>query len=636
MCGIVGLASTEGQDVPAWMSSGVDVLQHRGPDSSGLWSADDGRAHLGHRRLAVIELSPRAHQPMMSDDGQLALTFNGELYNYRELRARLEAKGHSFVGGGDTEVLLQAYREWGLDCLQEFVGMFAFALVDAGKGRLLLARDRAGEKPLFWRPGDGEIRFASELKALLADRTLPRVMDPAALDRYLAYGYVWGHLCLLQGFRKLEPGTALTFDLHTGDTRTFRWWSPPLPEGHASPGSHWGHEVRDEALGEELTDGLEALLLDSVEGQLVSDVPVGVLLSGGVDSSLITAMAAARSPGPLRTFTVTFPGDQAFNEAPLARMVAEHCGTEHHEVEAPQASPHLLPLLARQFDEPIGDASMVPTYLVSRAIREHATVALGGDGGDELFGGYPHYQWLLRERGLREAMPGALASAVAGVARALPTGVPGRHRAQGLPGSWGHRLGRINLLFDRKERLSLSPALAAYAEELPEPPEAHRWPDSLSSRASPVSAAMLCDFQSYLPDDLLTKVDRSSMLASLEVRAPFLDHRVVEFAFRDVPVEWKVDGSERKLLLRKLAQRWLPPELPLDRKQGFSIPLSRWFQGPWETLLMDAVGGLEPGGLDKRRVLGMVRSLPWGLKNANRLFALLMLELWRREYDVAW
>jgi asparagine synthase (glutamine-hydrolysing) len=382
MCGIAGAASTTPIRNREWLSSSLEVLHHRGPDASGQWWEAAGRVGLSHRRLAIIDLTPAGRQPMWDTRNELIIVFNGEIYNFADLREQLKTRGATFKSHTDTEVILAAYREWGEDCLSRLNGMFAFALYDSRSARLMLARDRAGEKPLFYSVRDGELRFASELKGLMADPALDRRVDLESLDCYLAMGFVPGERCMLQGVAKLPPAHALTFDLNSGRSRLWRYWE--LPKLVEEPG-------QDE---ESLLDELEALLADAVDRQLVADVPVGVLLSGGVDSSLVTAMAV-RARSTVKTFTIRFPNAGRLDETEHARLIARHFGTEHVELDAEPSTVDLLPLLARQFDEPIIDSSMIPTFLVSRLVRRHCTVALGGDGGDELFGGYSHYDRLL-------------------------------------------------------------------------------------------------------------------------------------------------------------------------------------------------------------------------------------------------
>jgi asparagine synthase (glutamine-hydrolysing) len=624
MCGIVGIASrspVERSDVLTVMR---DTMGHRGPDDAGLWWSSDRRIGLGHRRLAVIDLTPAGHQPMVDPDTQACVTFNGEIYNYRELRRELCATGQCFRSASDTEVILRAYKRWGDDCLSRLRGMFAFALWDSSRRRLLLARDRCGEKPLFyWLDGQGTIRFASELKALMANPAMPRVLDLEALEHYLAYAFIPGSRCILRGVRKLPPGHALSWSVDTGVVSCWSYWEPVIaapPDGKAG------------AI-DELADELYGLLADAVRGQFVADVPVGILLSGGLDSSLVTAAAAAQTGGGLRTFTVAFRGHGRYDESRHARLVAAHFGTEHHELEAGEIGPELLPVLARQFDEPMGDSSMLPTYLLATLVRQHATVALGGDGGDELFGGYRYYSWIPLMDRLRAVAPGSVRRTVAAAARALPVGTRGRHQLVGLDGDTNRAIAHIDLYFDAPARDELLRPLGQARAHTPMAPEA------LKASACPTELpvlrrAMVADFRRYLPDDVLVKVDRASMLASLEVRAPFLDHRVVEFALRAVPNVGLATASQRKILLRRLARRVLPPAFDIDRKQGFSVPLRRWLNGTWGTFVSDVLAGADPQLFDPGMLHKLIEGHRRGFDNAKRLFALTLFELWRREYAV--
>jgi asparagine synthase (glutamine-hydrolysing) len=617
MCGIVGAAG-RAEGAQDFLGVQCGTLSHRGPDASGEWRSPDRRISLGHRRLSIIDLSAAASQPMTDSAGDLELVLNGEIYNYRELRKTLEQRGHRFRSASDTEVLLEAYREWGTECLPHVNGMFAFGLYDARKGKLFLARDRAGEKPLFYYRTDGRLGFASELKALMIDPAFSRRLDPEALDHYLAYGYVPGDLCLLKGVHKLPPAHALTYDVESDGLSVWRYWNLPEPANQAAVDS------------EQLVDELDELLAESVRLQLVADVPVGVLLSGGVDSSLITAMAARVSSSPVRTFTITLPGHGSYNEGPYAKLVASHFGTRHTELVAEPATVELLPELARQYDEPIGDSSMIPTYLVSRLIRGSCTVALGGDAGDELFGGYMHHSRIQAQLRWRRFMPSLLKRAIGSASGMLPTGVRGRTylRSLTLPDhdSW---IG-ASLHFDSATRRRLAPLTRALVGT---PPETYRL--KLGSHGHSVLQKMtVADFLTYLPEDILVKVDRASMLASLEVRAPFLDHRIIEFAFGKVPDHLRATTSERKILLRRLAGRLLPPALDINRKQGFSIPLDTWFKGPWGDYLAETLRSAPKQLYDPKVIGEVLANQKHGLPNGQRIFNLAILELWRREYNV--
>jgi len=619
MCGIVGVGGTVPLQDRNWVAKGLDAMIHRGPDDAGDWWSADGRVGLAHRRLSIIDLSPAGHQPMHDASGSLSIVFNGEIYNFRELRDELIAKGHTFRSKSDTEVILKAYLEWGALCLSRFNGMFAFALYDARQQTVFLARDRAGEKPLFYIHVGGELRFASELKALLADVALPRRIAPESLDCYLGMGYVPGERCLLQSFNKLPPAHALAFDLQTGHAKLWRYWH--LPEVSATD------RPLDEAA---LLDELEALLEEAVRLQMVADVPVGVLLSGGVDSSLVTAMAA-RASSQVQTFTIGFPGHGKLDETEYARLIARHFGTRHTELMAEDATAELLPQLVRQFDEPIVDSSMIPTYLVSQLVRQHCTVVLGGDGGDELFGGYEHYSRLQRMRQKLGSIPDLLRTGAAlSAGKFLPVGFRGRNWLQCLGADLKNGLPLIAPCFDATTRQRLLASRSSWllvAESI--------YKNRLPGDPDLLQRATRMDFGNYLAEDILVKVDRASMLNSLEVRAPMLDYRLIEYAFGKVPSRLKATQADKKILLKRLTTRLLPPEFDQRRKQGFSIPLAHWLKGgPFRSLFQNVLRDPECS-FDSRMVENLLAGQDKGRNNSERLFALVLFELWRREYGVS-
>jgi asparagine synthase (glutamine-hydrolysing) len=596
-------------------------MAHRGPDDAGEWWSAQGHVGLAHRRLAIIDLTAAGHQPMSDASGALTIVFNGEIYNFAELRADLEGRGMTFRSQTDTEVILAAYRQWGADCLSRLNGMFAFALYDAEQQVVWLARDRAGEKPLFYHHAGGTLRFASELKGLLADATLQRRIEPESLDCFLMFGYVPGARCILEGFRKLPPAHALRFDLRTGSVKVWRYWRlPELAEAAAK------NPVDEDALLEEL----ETLLQDAVRRQLVADVPVGVLLSGGVDSSLVTALAL-RSAAKLKTFTIRFPGHGALDETEYARLIARHFGTDHTELEAEPSTADLLPRLAKQFDEPMLDSSMIPTFMVCEMVRRHCTVALGGDGGDELFGGYGSYSRLLWMQDRLGRLPRPVRSTVALAAEHwLPVGLKGRNWLQGLGADLEHGLPLVSSFFDPSTRKRLMAGRAAWplvAE--------HVAAADVPRNMDLLQRATRVDFSNYLAEDILVKVDRASMLSSLEVRAPMLDYRVIEFAFGKVPSWLKATATERKILLKRLTTRILPPEFDRHRKQGFSIPLAKWLSGgAFRQVFHDVLLGSETI-FDRRTLAKLLQGQDRGRSNAERLFGLVLFELWRREYRIA-
>lgn len=616
MCGLTGCASTEPQSKRAWLSVARDTLVHRGPDDAGEWWSDDGRVGLAHRRLAILDLSPLGHQPMHLPGRQLSIVFNGEIYNFAELRRDLEQRGHRFRSHCDTEVILAAYAEWGDDCLGHLNGMFALAIYDAREQRLLLARDRAGEKPLFYRFHGATIYFASELKALLANDGMPRRINPEALDCYLLLGYIPGELCVLDGYNKLPPAHALSFDLRRGVLKVWRYWE--MPEFKS------GAPVNEATL----VDELDALMQSAVARQLRADVPVGILLSGGIDSSLVTAMAV-RTSSQVRTFSVGFPGHEASDETRHARLVADHFGTEHTELMVEAATADVIPRLAVQFDEPIADLSMIPTYLVSRLVREQCTVALGGDGGDELFGGYSRYSRLLwmQER-LLTRIPRRGRVMLAGLAQhLLPVGFKGRNYLQALNVDFKRDVPLISTYFDAPTRRRLM-----RGESVWETPADRRTLAAKPIEPDLVQRATRMDFANSFPEAILVKVDRASMLTSLEVRAPLLDRHLIEFAFGRVPASLKATAHRRKILPKLLTERLLPPEFDRQRKQGFSVPIGMWLQtGPFHDLFWDVLDGSDCI-FDRKTVRSLERGQLHGLVNGDRLFALVEFELWRKAY----
>lgn len=617
MCGILGIGSVNPVENREWLANCRDRMIHRGPNDAGEWWSEDGRVGLGHRRLSILDLSLAGHQPMRFKEKGLAIVFNGEIYNYQDIRREL-SEDNQWKGNSDTEVLLAAYAKWGTDCLQHLNGMFAFAIYDERERQLFLARDRAGEKPLFYRIENGQLCFASELKALMAVPDSRRRIDPQALDCYLAFGYVPGEMCILEGYQKVQPAHALTFSLDRGTHRIWQWWIPPVL-------------VEDEKEMEEenLVEQLETLLEDAVKKQFAADVPVGILLSGGVDSSLVTAMAV-RKAKKVKTFTIGFPGAGRLDETRHARLIASYFGTEHTELMAEQATADLIPLLAKQFDEPIADSSIIPTYLVSRLVRQHCTVALGGDGGDELFGGYAHYSRLLWIQQSLGFIPGYIRKLMAKSSeQILPLGFKGRNYIQGLDVDLNWGLPSITSLFDRTSRLRLladQNKIKVTAEDV--------WENRIPVRKDLLQRAMQMDFENYLPEDILVKVDRASMLNSLEVRAPFLDYRILEFAFGKVPSRLKASTSEKKILPKKLAKRLLPSKFDIQRKQGFSIPIADWLKGgPFRELFWDTLSSADCL-FDQATVQSLLRGQGRAQNNGERLFSLVQFEIWRKIHKI--
>jgi asparagine synthase (glutamine-hydrolysing) len=620
MCGIVGYAGRPGALTTGLLAAMRDKIAHRGPDASGIWSSPDGSVMLGHRRLAILDLSPTGSQPMENARRTSVLVFNGEIYNHQELRSELAAAGARFAGRSDTEVLLAAYDAWGERCVERLRGMFAFAVYDQARRVLFMARDRAGEKPLYWAQHRGGLVFASELKALLEDSEFPRRLSPEGLAYYLSFGYVPGEVCILQGVHKLMPAHCLTWPLAGGTPTIRRYWDIPPAR------------VDESCSLEDLRDELHRLLTGAVNEQLVADVPLAVLLSGGVDSSLVTAIAARASAQRVRTFTVTLPEHPELDEMRFARSVAEYLGTDHVELPLDSSSVDLIQTLVAQYDEPIADSSMIPTYLLAKTVSRHCKVVLGGDGGDELFGGYLAYQAVLRRDQLRRRLPRTARALIAGAARrVLPRGAKGRNALMALDGTTADGIAQSAVWTDHTDFRGVSSWLG---RRLPQQPP-KLWRRSLveQERGLP-GAAMAADFRSYLPEDILVKVDRASMLCSLEVRAPFLDRRVVDFAFERVPNRFRVTLGERKILLKSLARRLLPPALDIDRKQGFTIPIANWLSPGVVEAWRDDCREQIRSALSDSVVSLLVRS-PRNLAAEHGLFAMIMLTSWMRTYRIS-
>ncbi len=606
MCGIAGF---RGFRDDALLRKMTDRLRHRGPDSDGFYITPD--MSLGMRRLAVLDVQGGG-QPLFNETRRVAVVFNGEIYNFRELRETLTKRGHRFATRTDTEVLVHLYEEEGEDLVKSLNGMFAFALWDEDKKRLFLARDPLGIKPLYYTEWNGRLAFASEIKALLCLPGLSREVSPAALAFYLSRGSIPAPHSIFQSIRKLPPGHCLTADSRGVNIR--RHWSPPAPDE-----SLRGGRIREEA---------EALLCRAVESQLVSDVPLGVFLSGGLDSGAVAALASRRASQPLKTFTVGYaPPDQDYNELDKARTVAERFGCDHREFILSPGIGDLLGPLTRAFDEPFADSSAVPTYLISRESRRHVTVALTGVGGDELFGGYPRYMGLLLASPL-ERIPAVVRRWVGRLGHFLPD--------RGGSVNWPGRVKRslIHIHHPLGEQYARWTALLS--------PELLRdlwrnggtWEPFPSENGSPSSLAQR-DLLNYLPDDLLCLTDRVSMAHSLEARVPFCDLPLVEFMAR-VPLSAKLSGFSLKRILKDILRPLLPPSLLSQTKKGFSIPLARWIREELDEALNDCLSETrlkQRGHFRPQTVEALRREHSEGRADrSDALWSLLMLEMWHREY----
>ncbi len=644
MCGIAGLIEfsrrRDRQTLEAAVARMAATLRHRGPDDAGAWADPEAGVALGHRRLSILDLSPLGHQPMHSACGRYTLTFNGEIYNFRALRAELEAAGHTFRGHSDTEIMLAAFSQWGPQgALARFNGMFAFGLWDHAERTLWLARDRLGEKPLYYGLAGRTFLFGSELKALRAHSDFRAPVSRAAVALLLRYNYVPAPYSIYEGICKLEPGRLLAVRAcEPPSLRPVAYWSARevAERGAAEPFA---------GSAEEAVSELEALLRDAVRLRLEADVPLGAFLSGGVDSSTVVALMQAESPRPVRTFTIGFH-EAAYNEAEDARAVARHLGTEHTEIYvSPQEALAVIPDLAALCDEPFADSSLIPTFLVSRLTRRHVTVSLSGDGGDELFAGYIRHFWcqdLWRRvgwlpRGMRAAaarMITALSpTAWDGLMGCLEPCLPPRLR-QRSPGDKLHKLATVLPVADPEAMylalVSQWPQPAALVPGAAEPPTTAARRGEWAELPDLAQTMMYLDMVTYLPDDILVKVDRASMGVSLEARVPLLDHRVVEFAWR-LPLCLKLRRGVSKWLLRQVLYRHVPPGLVERPKMGFRLPVAAWLRGAlreWAESLLEE-GKLRQAGLEPGPIRGLWAEHLSGRWNWEyRLWGVLMLQAW--------
>ena len=622
MCGICGVLNFQGEPVTeALVSSMAGRLRHRGPDTLGIarpeiWSG------LGHTRLKVIDLSEMANQPMASQDGRVWIVYNGEIYNYRALRATLAGYGRSFVSQSDTEVILQAYEQWGEDFVVRLEGMFALAIFDGRQRQMVLARDRTGKKPLFYYRDHERFLFASEIKALLVHPSVPCEFRERVLPRYLTYGYISPPETFYTNIYSLPPASLMVVDLPDGRERQRIYWQLPLPEQPL-------RLSRCEAI-----HGVRERLTEAVRKRLVSDVPLGAFLSGGIDSTIVVGVMSRLMDQPVHTFSIGFRGDPRFDETPYARVVARQLDTTHTEFMVEPKAFELLEPLVYHHDQPFGDASAIPTFLLCALTKEHVTVALNGDGGDECFAGYRRFQAAAVSARLPRWLSGALARCLA----ILPPTVQ-RHRHVGdmlrflsaAQRPWDERLVRWIAYFPDPARL-LRPELRARVADDEWLAPARHWL-ARGHRSSPLTQALYFNFQEYLPNDLHVKMDRCSMAHGLETRSPFLDTEVIEYAAR-LPDALKLRGWTTKAILKDAFHDLLPPSILRRPKQGFGVPLDAWFRGELREVVQDLL--LAPGALINRylvptEIRACYDTHMRGMRDLGlQLWTLLTLEVWLR------
>jgi asparagine synthase (glutamine-hydrolysing) len=643
MCGIAGAAWTA-DAVPlshVTLERMVSAIAHRGPDDSGTYFSADQRfpafpaAALGFRRLSIIDLNT-GHQPLSNEDESVWIVFNGEIYNYRELRRDLEARGHRFRTNTDTECIVHLYEELGPDCVHRLRGMFAFAIWDDRHKRLMLARDRAGKKPLFYRHDRGQLTFASELKSLLLVPGAPRELNKRAIDSYLCYQYVPHPDCILEGYHKLPPAHVAVFE--NGSLAVRRYWRPPFEEAVASSMSEantaewtlqeWQIELRNR-------------LTESVRLRMRSDVPLGAFLSGGIDSTIITGLMQEQSDRPVHSFSIGFPIKE-FDERSYAREAAKYLGTEHHEMVVEPNALEILPKLIWHYDEPFADSSAIPTMLLAQMTRQHVTVALSGDGGDELFAGYTRYL-AVKLASRFDRLPSPIKRLItAKLWQRLPSGAGHRsilRRGKRFLAALGERPEKRYLrwvgIFEAAQRRELyRPEFAAELGDFDAGDFLLQAYAECPSRDF-ITRTTCADVLSYLPCDILTKVDIASMAYSLECRSPFLDQEVIELAAR-MPIELKLRGNQGKQILLDTFSDLLPPSIQRRGKMGFGVPLPNWFRGELQSFLRDilfdsrtlARGFFEPSAVQRL----FDEHLQGKTDHAHRLWALLCLELWQRMF----
>lgn len=636
MCGIVGFVDPRAfPERKERLALAVSRLRHRGPDDSGIYSDPALFAGLGHCRLSILDLSAAGHQPMETEDGKWVIVYNGETYNFAGIRRELEEAGEKFRTRSDTEVVLKAFRAWGPDCLSRMRGMFALAVLDRERNRIFLARDRLGKKPLYYRADQGRLFFASELKALRAFPGVAEGQDPEALAAYLHYQYIPAPRTIYPGVRKLSPGCWALFENGAISAEKAFWSLPGFCENAAI--------TENEAL-----DELDRLMASAVEDRLVSDVPVGALLSGGIDSSLVAAFLAKGGARSVKTFSIGF-AEEAYNEAPYAKAVAEHLGCEHTELFVTEKEAlDVVPKLPQIYDEPFADPSGIPTHLVSVLARQNVTVALSGDGGDEQFAGYVRY-WMTAamDRGIF-AIPRAVRAPGAILLKRAPVKflnrlytpirpfLPQRFRVENFPDKWA----KLAATIDQKDivelyRMTICVWTAKQVRELTGlsvPRGSFEEAFDASASWPALRRAMYADQNTYLPDAMLVKVDRASMATSLEVRVPLLDHRIFEFTAK-LPINLLFRDGTGKYLAKKLLARYVPPKLFLRPKMGFGVPIESWLRQELRPLLQDYLSPARirsEGLFDPELVEKTVAEHLSGARNHQyRLWAILMWEMWR-------
>lgn len=614
MCGIIGAVSLGNQivDIEKRMSEALNLLSHRGPDDRGFYGSLEHGVWFGHVRLSIVDLSEQGHQPMISPDGSISLVFNGEIYNHKSLRAQLISYGHIFRSNSDTEVFIESYRRWGIQCLDRLNGTFSFGLHDRQRQKVYIGRDRAGEKPLFYIIFKEVLYFASELTALMELSGCERYIDPHGLLSYLGRGYSLGQRTLLRDAQSMLPGHYATLDLEKHTIKIAKYWNLPNLNTDTSMLLDSSYEQQ-----------LELLLENAIKNQLDCDVPACILLSGGVDSSLITALAA-RQTSRVKTFTVRFPGHPDFDETEMARLIARSFNTDHTEIDGVDINPQILLDLGSRLDSPINDSSLIPTFLVYEAVSKTCRVALGGDGADELFGGYKHYSRMLALHPFAKRFPLRTSNHIT---RGFKSLIPNRFRFRNWLECFGmnleYQVPNIREIFTPAEAGLLFNAgsvdIDLYESE---------WRALSSGHGSVLRNCSASDFQTYLPSSILVKSDRASMLNSVEARSPFLDRTVIDFSLSSLPDSLRATSDDRKIILKNLCAKILPSGFDLKRKLGFNLPFGAMIRmGEWREVVMDLLH-TDNGVINTRYMSNLAKSHMSGSNYADQVFGLCMLSMW--------
>ena len=621
MCGIVGEISFRSLTNTDWIDNAVSNLKHRGPDSHGKWLSENKKVLFGHTRLSILDLTDNGHQPMITNCQNYVITFNGEIYNFKELEKKILEKGIKLKTKSDTEILLNCYKIWNLGCLNMLEGMFAFSIYDKKNNIVILARDKSGQKPLYLSKNDTSLSFSSELKGLLQNSNIKRKLSKESFIQYLHQGYVSGRKSLLQDVFKLKAGQYLIYNLSKGDVTFKNFFHLPLnPDlNNTSKDSN------------NLFKKFGNLLGSSVKDQIYADVPVGILLSGGLDSSLITALAS-KNTQKINTFTFIndINNDDDF-EVKNSRNVSNFFSTNHTEIYYPKVSAKIIDEISVFLDDPVMDSSIIPTYLITKEIKKHCTVALGGDGGDELFGGYDHYSRLINFVKIKKILPKNLSKLISNLSKSyLPIGFRGRNWLNLLSKNLSKDFLDFAVYFDEFNNSKIiNKNFIGYFKNF-----------KLTERNSIINNDYIYkssaqDFKNFLIEDILVKTDRSSMANSLELRCPFLDSNIINFAFGEVHSSLKVDEFNKKIFLKKFASNILPKNFEFDKKRGFSIPINKYFKKKdWKDMAKNILLD-EKSMFNTKFVSNLIDKSFFNHNNSERIFGLIMFELWRKKYNVS-